>query len=74
MEILKKLVGKWFRKVVFTFGAVWIAKLIESGVLTDGDVERIVEIAVAALFLLIPALWTDVILPWIKKATAKLAK
>ena len=71
MDALKKWVGSMIRKGLFAVAGVWIAKLIESGVLTDGDITRIIEIAGALLVMAITSLWSSVILPWIKKIMTK---
>jgi hypothetical protein len=59
-EMVKSLLASIIRKVVFGVGAVYIAYLTEKGIATSGDVERFIEIAVAALLILVPALWTAV--------------
>ena len=58
MTALKALIASLIRKALFGAGAVWIAKLIEQGILTDGDVTRFIEIAAAGTLIVVPALWT----------------
>jgi hypothetical protein len=59
-DMIKTLLASIIRKVVFGAGAVYIAYLTEKGIATSGDVERFIEITVAALLILVPALWTTV--------------
>lgn len=59
-DMIKGLLASMLRKIIFGAGAVYIAYLTEKGIATSGDVERLIEIAVAALLILVPALWTAV--------------
>ena len=67
MSGLQKWLGSIIRKGLFAVASVWIAKLIEAGVLTEGDITRFIEILVAGLIILGTSLWSSVILPWLKK-------
>jgi len=68
-DTLKILIGSLIRKVVFGAGLVYIDWLTKKGIATSGDVERFIEIAVAALLILVPALWT-VVKGWLAKKAA----
>lgn len=70
MEAIKKLLAAWFRKLIFAGGAVWLTKLIEAGALTQADVDRFIEIAIAAAMIVGPALWTT-IKTWVLKKLEK---
>lgn len=58
MDSIKILLASVVRKLVFSAGAVWIAKLVEQGVLTNADVDRAVEIAMALALIGGSALWS----------------
>ena len=60
MDSIKILSASLARKVVFSVGAAWIAKLVEQGVLTNADVDRAVEIAMALALIGGSALWSYV--------------
>jgi len=70
MEAIKKIVASWVRKAVFAGGSVWLTKLIEAGVVTEGDIDRGIEIGIAIAMIVIPALWTPV-KAWIMKKIEK---
>jgi hypothetical protein len=66
-DIIKGLLTTWLRKIVFGAGMVWIAYLTEKGIANTSDVERLIEIAVAAVLILVPGLWTWAKNKWFKQ-------
>ena len=58
--LLKHLVMKTLRKIVFGTCAIWVAKLLATGVVTEGDINHWVEIAAALLIMIGTALWTTI--------------
>lgn len=57
-DIIKGLLTTWLRKIVFGAGMVWITYLTQKGIANTSDVERFIDIAVAAILILVPGLWT----------------
>jgi len=71
MIAFKKWLGSEIRKLLFLAAGALILKLIEAGVLTEGDITRFIAILVAGLIILGTSLWSSVILPWLKKILNK---
>lgn len=59
------------RKAIFAVGAGWVAKLVGSGVLEQGQVDAWIEATVAVLAAVLVACWSKWIKPWL---AAKMAK
>lgn len=53
------------RKSVFAVAIVWIGKLVENGVLTQGQADQFIEAAVAILVAVAVACWSKYIAPWL---------
>lgn len=66
----RKFVASLIRKVLFAGGGVWLINLVERGVLTDADVTRLIEIAVALALMACSALWT-LVKTWLAKRAAE---
>lgn len=63
-------IGTLIRKIVFAIAGGFIAKIVASGVLTQGQIDAWIELTVAILAAVLVACWTKWILPWIKNKAA----
>ena len=54
------------RKLVFAGAATWIAKIVDSGVLSQGQLDAWLEASIALAVALVMACWSKWILPWIQ--------
>jgi hypothetical protein len=59
-DMIKDLISKTLRKIIFAAGSVWITKLLATGVVNEADINRWIEIATALLLIGGAALWTTI--------------
>ena len=63
--------GSLVRKVIFAVAGGWIAGLVSSGALEQGQADAWIEATVAVLAALAVAAWTKFILPWLQSKFGK---
>ena len=59
------------RKIVFAAASGVIAKIVASGVLTQGQIDAWIEMTIAVIAAVLVACWSKWILPWIQKLLGK---
>ena len=73
-EIIKGLLASWIRKIIFGAGMVWVTYIVEKGIANTSDIERFIDILVAALLILVPALCTIIKNKWFKQESVIVPK
>jgi len=59
-EMITTLIFSQVRKIIYAACAGWITVLVEKGVLTSGDVDRMIQIGIALALMAAVSLWTFV--------------
>ena len=64
LAYLQKIITDIARMALFAFAANKLARLVESGLITQGDINAICDALFAVLVTVVVAVWSNVIRPW----------